>query len=77
MARDGYSNQDIGSRLFIGPNTVDCHLPKAFSKARHHLTVSARARAALVCFRRFRSRPDLAQFEQFEAERFDLGDDSE
>ena len=32
MAREGYSNQDIGSRLFISPNTVDCHLPKAFSK---------------------------------------------
>jgi DNA-binding NarL/FixJ family response regulator len=32
MARDGYSNQDIGSRLFISPKTVEYHLHKAFSK---------------------------------------------
>jgi len=28
-------------------------------------------------FRRFRARPDLAQFDQFEAERFHLGEHSE
>ena len=32
MAREGYSNQDIRSRLFISPNTVEYHLHKAFSK---------------------------------------------
>ena len=32
MARDGYSNQDIGSRLFISPKTVEYHLHKAFNK---------------------------------------------
>jgi ATP/maltotriose-dependent transcriptional regulator MalT len=41
MARDGYSNQDIGSRLFISPKTVEYHLHKAFSKlaiaSRHQL----------------------------------------
>jgi DNA-binding CsgD family transcriptional regulator len=32
MARDGYSNQEIGGRLFISPKTVEYHLHKAFSK---------------------------------------------
>ena len=32
MARDGYSNQEIGTRLFISAKTVEYHLHKAFSK---------------------------------------------
>jgi DNA-binding NarL/FixJ family response regulator len=32
MARDGYSNQQIGSQLFISPKTVEYHLHKAFGK---------------------------------------------
>jgi ATP/maltotriose-dependent transcriptional regulator MalT len=32
MARDGYSNLEIGGRLFISAKTVEYHLHKAFSK---------------------------------------------
>jgi ATP/maltotriose-dependent transcriptional regulator MalT len=32
MARDGFSNPDIGTRLFISPRTVQYHLHKVFLK---------------------------------------------
>lgn len=32
LARGGFSNSDIGSRLFISPRTVQYHLHKVFQK---------------------------------------------
>jgi DNA-binding NarL/FixJ family response regulator len=32
MARDGHSNPEIGSRLFISTRTVEYHLQKVFTK---------------------------------------------
>jgi len=32
LARDGYSNTEIGTRLFLSPRTVEWHLSRVFSK---------------------------------------------
>jgi DNA-binding NarL/FixJ family response regulator len=32
LAREGYSNPEIGTRLFLSPRTVEWHLRKIFSK---------------------------------------------
>jgi DNA-binding CsgD family transcriptional regulator len=38
MARDGLTNPEIGTRLFLSPRTIEWHLRKVFAK----LDISAR-----------------------------------
>jgi DNA-binding CsgD family transcriptional regulator len=42
MARDGLSNPEIGTRLFISPRTVKYHLQKVFTK----LDINSRSQLA-------------------------------
>jgi DNA-binding CsgD family transcriptional regulator len=53
LARDGLSNPEIGSRLFISPRIVEYHLHNAFAK----LDISSRNELA----RGLSSDPDAAQ----------------
>jgi DNA-binding CsgD family transcriptional regulator len=53
LARDGLSNPEIGSRLFISPRTVEYHLHKVFGK----LDISSRNELGRV----LSSDPDAAQ----------------
>jgi ATP/maltotriose-dependent transcriptional regulator MalT len=32
LVRDGFSNQEVGERLFLSPRTVEWHLRKVFTK---------------------------------------------
>ena len=47
LARDGLSNSEIGTRLFLSPRTVEWHLRKVFGKleirSRHELSDLCRA----------------------------------
>ena len=46
MARDGLSNPEIGSQLFISPRTVEYHLHKVFAKL--HISSRRELRGALA-----------------------------
>jgi ATP/maltotriose-dependent transcriptional regulator MalT len=56
LARDGLSNPEIGSRLFISSLTVKCHFHQVFTQleigSRHSLTASDPADTPGSCWRR-------------------------
>lgn len=61
LARDGLSNPEIGTRLFISSRTVEYHLHKAFTKlgisSRNQLGRAVPADPSAACRRRRMGRP--------------------
>ncbi|MFD4661138.1 helix-turn-helix transcriptional regulator [Kitasatospora sp. NPDC058444] len=49
LVRDGLTNAEIGTRLFISPRTVEWHLSQVLKKVPNRSPVSCRAAAERVC----------------------------
>ncbi|ADJ47403.1 LuxR family transcriptional regulator [Amycolatopsis mediterranei S699] len=65
LAREGLSNPELGTRLFLSPGTVEWHLRKAFGK----LAISSRRHLRDAVFDGQRRRSTRPSDEPFASER--------